>query len=78
MIKQLVLSFPHGATHKQCDAIARLAQEIVEANVSEGGNTMTYMPITQEEEKHRGCEFAEDEMTYVFGYNRRTHEPKTT
>jgi hypothetical protein len=29
---------------------------------------MTYMPLTKDEEKHRGCEFSDDEMTFEFGY----------
>lgn len=66
----LELHFPHGATQGQCDEIARRAQKLVGAGVSEGGFKMTYMPMTAEEEKHRGCEFDQSAMSYTFGHKR--------
>jgi hypothetical protein len=67
-IKRLILDFPHGATPGQCQAIANAAQEHVNANVSEGGMLVEYMPMTAEEEKHRGMEFSKDVGHYVFGH----------
>jgi hypothetical protein len=69
-IRRLTLDFPHGADQKACDQIARDAQKLVGAGVSEGGFRMIYMPMTLEEEKRRGCEFAEDEMHYIYGHKR--------
>jgi hypothetical protein len=68
MVRRLILEFPHGEDVKFCDYIARNVERHARSRVSIGGYTMTYMPLTQEDEKHRGCEFADDEMTFEFGY----------
>jgi hypothetical protein len=70
MIKSLDLVFPHGATVEQCERVARYAQRVVMASISEGGMRIKYMPLTAEEEKQRGLEFDEDAMRFTFGYTR--------
>lgn len=67
-IKRLVLEFPHGVDSAFCDYIAKNVQTYGRASISSGGYTMTYMPMTKEDEQNRGCEFADDEMTFEFGY----------
>lgn len=68
MIKRLILEFPHGESAQFCNYIAQNVERYSKSRVSSGGYTMTYMPLTAEDEKIRGCEFAEDEMTFEFGY----------
>jgi hypothetical protein len=67
-IRRLVLEFPHGESVDFCSMVAHKVSISGRSGNSEGGMTMTYMPMTQEEEKHRGCEFKDDEMTYIYGY----------
>lgn len=71
-IKRLILDFPHGATPGQCQDIAYAASKYVNAGVSEGGYLVEYMPMTAEEEKHRGMEFSKDTGHYVFGHKKET------
>ena len=70
-IKQLTLSFPHGASVKDCEAIVQAAQKITTTGVSEGGFATT---------NHYGMNvddvtFSEDCMHYVFGH-KRSQEPE--
>lgn len=67
-IKRLILEFPNGESTKFCDYIAQKVSEYGRSKMSAGGFTMTYMPLTKEDEKHRGCEFASDEMTFEYAY----------
>ena len=53
---------------KHAQRLTQVVSEICKENTPKGmvmwpsevGYKMTYMPMTQEEEKHRGCEFDED------------------
>jgi len=67
-IKRLIFEFPNGTNVKTCDHIAQLVDGMQDSKLSSGGFTMLYMPLTREDEQERGCEFAEDEMTYTYGY----------
>lgn len=70
-ITTLTLSFPWGATVKECDTIAQKVQDVVMAGVSEGGFT----PTTKYGINVEGCEFSEDSMLYIYGHNRNTSGP---
>lgn len=65
-IFQLVLDFPHGASVNDCDEIARKAQDVVMAGVSEGG----FMPTNKYGLNVDDVTFSESTMNYIFGHNR--------
>lgn len=67
-IKRLVLEFTHGESIEFCQYVADKVSTHSRARISEGGFSILYMPLTQEDEKHRGMEFSNDEMTFVYGY----------
>lgn len=66
-IKTLQLSFPHGASIKECDEIAQRVQKIVCAGVSEGGFATTNKYGIYVD----NMTFSEDTMHYVYGHDRR-------
>lgn len=71
-IKQLTLSFPHGASVKECDLIARKVQDIVHAGVSEGGfATTNHYGLNVDDVK-----FSDDSMHYVYGHSRNESNNK--
>jgi len=70
-IHTLTLSFPHGASISECDAIAQFAQGQVMAGVSEGGMATTNKYGMYVDD----MKFSENEMHYVYGYNRNQSGP---
>jgi hypothetical protein len=64
-VKSLTLVFPNGSTVKLCDKITQYAEKITGFRVSEGGFTVTRRSLTDDD-----MHFSEDEMTYVFGYEK--------
>lgn len=63
-VKTLTLRFPHGATPGECSDIARRAERLVKARVSEGGfDTEGCFGVYMDPVK-----FREDAMTFVFEY----------
>ena len=65
-IQFLNLYFPHGASVSECDEIARKAEDIVMAGVSEGGMTPTNKYGINVDD----VTFSEESMSYTFGHNR--------
>lgn len=66
-IVQLILSFPHGASVKDCESIVMFAQTKVSAGVSEGGMQTTNKYGLNVDD----VTFSEDCMHYVFGHARK-------
>ncbi len=71
-IIQLSLSFPHGASIKECESIVRFAENEIMAGVSEGGMQTTNKYGLNVDD----VTFSEDMMHYVFGHNRLQEEKK--
>lgn len=65
-IKALILTFPHGASQRDCDHIARMVQGIVKAGVSEGGMQC----ISKYGMYVDDMKFSEDTMEYTYGHKR--------
>ena len=63
----LTLSFPHGASVKNCEDIVRFAENIVSAGVSEGGMQVTSKYGLNTDD----VTFSENSMHYVFGHARK-------
>lgn len=66
-IVQLTLSFPHGTSVKDCEAIVMFAETKVKAGVSEGGMQTTNKYGLNVDD----VTFSEDCMHYVFGHARK-------
>lgn len=65
-IKQLTLTFPHGANIKDCEQIVMNAEKIINAGISEGGMSTTNKYGLNVDD----VTFSEDCMHYVFGHDR--------
>jgi len=71
-IKQLTLSFPHGASIRECQSIVVYAENEIMAGVSEGG-----MQITNKYGLNvDNVTFSEDMMHFIFGHNRLQEQRK--
>lgn len=76
-IRRLILEFPNGESVKTCGKVIRDTADRFRSRISEGGMTIDYMPLTKEDEKYRGCEFSDYEMTYVYAYPRKGKKENT-
>lgn len=69
-IRVVHLCFPAGITAKQAQEIAINAEAYAEAGMSQGGMRLLSGSIGETE-----CEWSEDEMEFIYGYERRTKPP---
>jgi hypothetical protein len=65
-ITQIILHFPHGVPVKFATHVARFAEQVGPARVSEGG----FMPTSKYGLNVDDCKFSEDTMLYTYGYEK--------
>ena len=70
-IKELRFVFPHGATQRDCDQLARIAQELTGFGLSSGGYKVE--GVTPKDALYST---AADKMEYTYDYDNRDSEDR--